>query len=103
MRPEEVTAWFAAKAAFHFILQEQDISSMSGEWSLAMQPSPSSQPVPPLQHSYVPGMGGASDFGRQELPPTILPAHQEISVPAIAGPLSSRGARGLGRGEGKSQ
>ncbi|PMD51611.1 uncharacterized protein K444DRAFT_669362 [Hyaloscypha bicolor E] len=103
MRPEEVTAWFAAEAGFHFKPQEQDVCSMSGKRSLAMQPSPSSQPILPLQQSYVPGMGGASDFGRQQLPPTFLPPHQEISVPAIAGPLSSRGARGLGMGKGKSQ
>jgi hypothetical protein len=103
MRPEEVTAWFAAEAGFHFIPQEQDVSSINGKQSLAMQPSPSSQPIPPLQQSYVPGMGGASDFGRQQLPPTFLPPRQEISVPAIAGPLSSRGARGLGMGKEKSQ
>ncbi|KAH8764460.1 hypothetical protein BGZ57DRAFT_857511 [Hyaloscypha finlandica] len=103
MRPEEVAARFAAEAGFHFLPQEQDVSSVSGERSLAMQPSPSSPPVSPLQQSYVPGMGGASDFGRQELPPTFLPPCQENSVPAIAGPLSSRGPRGLGRGEENPQ
>jgi hypothetical protein len=62
MRPEEVTAWFAAEAGFHFIPQEQDVSSINGKQSLAMQPSPSSQPIPPLQQSYVPGNGWSIGF-----------------------------------------
>jgi len=61
-RPEEVTAWFAAEAGFHSLPQEQDVPSVSGERSLAMQSSPSSQPVPPLQQSYVPGRGGSIGF-----------------------------------------
>lgn len=70
---------------------------------MVMQSSLSSRLVLPLQQSYVPGKGGASDFGRQQLPPTFLPPRQENSVPAIAGPLSSRGPRGLGRGEENPQ
>ncbi|KAH8774074.1 hypothetical protein F5882DRAFT_381130 [Hyaloscypha sp. PMI_1271] len=53
------------------------------------------------------GLKRASTFYRRSrmylLPPTFLPPRQENSVLAIAGPLSSRGPRGLGRGEGKSQ